>query len=282
VHSIFTVPRRLGRFCAGCLLAFIGVWSFWGGAAPLALASGEKIAVYKENPPSGNYLEAGHLKGPAVRIVQEIMRRLSIDAAIEIVPWARGYDLARTRPNVALFSTSRLPQREAQFKWVGPLYTQRWGFYALRKSPLHFGTLAEAGQIARIGTYHEDAKEQYLKALGFGNLVCTNNNIGNVRHLMEGEIDVWGSSNFNMPFIPRSAGYDPRDLKLVMAFKTVGNDIAFSPQTADPIVREWQTALDDLRRDLAWSADFGPTPVADPCIRWQACTASPGGRAPSA
>jgi polar amino acid transport system substrate-binding protein len=223
----------------------------------------EKISIYTENSPPGNYVQEGALKGPAIRVVQEILRRLSINSPIEVVPWARGYHLARTQPNVALFSTSRLPQRETVFKWVGPLYTQRWGFYARRTADTEIDSMDAAKKVGRIGTYHEDAKEQYLKSLGFENLVSTNNNIGNVRHLMAGTIDMWVSSDFNMPYIVRYAGEDPRQLKLVLSFKTVGNYIAFSRQTPDPIVAQWQQVLDDIRRDGTWAQYFeiAPGPV---------------------
>lgn len=222
-----------------------------------------KIAIYTENSPPGNYIHDGHLKGPAVRVVQEILRRLSINSPIEVVPWARGYHMAKTQPNVALFSTSRLPQRETMFKWVGPLYTQRWGFYARRTADMTIESMDAAQAVARIGTYHEDAKEHYLKSLGFKNLVSTNNNIGNVRHLMEGTIDMWVSSDFNMPYLVRFAGYDPRQLKLTLSFKTVGNYIAFSRMTSDHIVARWQEVMDDIMRDGTWRQYFEISPGND-------------------
>jgi polar amino acid transport system substrate-binding protein len=157
---------------------------------------------------------------------------------------------------VALFSTSRLPQREKLFKWVGPLYFQRWGFYAKRQAHLEIRTIADARTVPRIGTYHDDAKEQYLETIGFRNLVSTNNNIGNVRHLMDGTIDLWVSSDFNMPYIVRYAGHDPLQLKLVLSFKTIGNYIAFSRLTSDHIVARWQETLDEIRRDGTWETFF--------------------------
>jgi polar amino acid transport system substrate-binding protein len=218
----------------------------------------EKMTIFSENSPPGNYIENGQLKGPAVKVVQEILRRLSLDAEIKMVPWARGYQLARTQPNVALFSTTRLPQREKLFKWVGPLYTQRWGFYAPRDTDLVIASMHAARAVARIGTYHKDAKEQYLLSRGFRNLVSTNNNIGNVRHLLEKRIDLWVSSDFNMPYIVRYAGYNPLQIKRLFSFKTVGNYIAFSRQTPDHIVHRWQAVLDDIRQDGTWARYFGP------------------------
>ena len=208
-----------------------------------------KLKIYTENSPPANYLADGKLQGRAVEIVQEILRRLGTPEAIEVVPWARGYSLAISQPNVALFSTTRLPQREEIFKWVGPIYAQTWGFYSKSGSGIKINSLEDAKGLARIGTYHKDAKEQYLQAKGFRNLVSTNKNISNIRHLMDGHLDVWVSSDFNMPYLARQAGVEPDKLELVFAFKKVRNYIAFSIQTDNRLVQGWQQALDAIKRD---------------------------------
>jgi polar amino acid transport system substrate-binding protein len=208
-----------------------------------------KMKIFTENSPPASYLEKGRLKGLSVDIVREILRRLNIPAGIQVVPWARGYTMALTRPNVALFSTTRLPQREKLFKWVGPLYHQTWGFYARRDSAITINSLDQAKSVARIGTYYKDAKEQYLLANNFRNLVSTNKNLSNIRHLMDGTIDLWVSSDFNMPYLAQQAGVDPDRLKLVFPFKRVQNYIAFSNKSPDALVALWQQTLDELKDD---------------------------------
>ena len=208
-----------------------------------------KMQIFTENSPPANYLADGRLKGLSVDIVREILRRLNLPDNIQAVPWARGYTLALTQPNVALFSTTRLPQREKLFKWVGPLYSQTLGFYARKDSTINIGSLAQAKTISRIGTYHKDAKEQYLLANGFRNLVSTNKNLSNIRHIMNGSIDLWVSSDFNMPYLAKQAGINPDRLKLVFPFKRVQNYIAFSIQSPDALVNQWQQTLDALIQD---------------------------------
>ena len=135
------------------------------------------------------------------------------------------------------------------FKWVGPLYHQTWGFYARRDSAITINSLDQAKSVARIGTYYKDAKEQYLLANNFRNLVSTNKNLSNIRHLMDGTIDLWVSSDFNMPYLAQQAGVDPDRLKLVFPFKRVQNYIAFSNKSPDALVALWQQTLDELKDD---------------------------------
>jgi polar amino acid transport system substrate-binding protein len=208
-----------------------------------------KMKIFTEDSAPANYLENGQLKGLSVDIVREILQRLNIPAKIQVVPWARGYTLALTQSNVALFSTTRLPQREKLFKWVGPLYHQTWGFYARRDSGITITSLEKAKTVTRIGTYLKDAKEQYLMARGFRNLISTNKNLSNIRHLMDGTIDLWVSSDFNMPYLARRAGINPDRLKLVFPFKKVQNYIAFSNQSPDALVDLWQQTLIELKHD---------------------------------
>ena len=208
-----------------------------------------KLKIFTEDSPPGNYLYNGKLTGLSVEVIREILDRLSLPDNIQVVPWARGYNLTLKQPNVALFSTTRLAQREKLFKWVGPLYTQTWGFYGKKGSNLQIDSLDDAKKVARIGTYHKDAKEQFLKKKGFTNLISANKNISNIKRIIEGKLDLWVSSDFNMPYLAQQAGVSPNQLELVHAFRKVDNYIAFSIQTPDELIVPWQKALDELKSD---------------------------------
>jgi polar amino acid transport system substrate-binding protein len=211
------------------------------------------LQIYTENSPPGNYIREEEVTGFAVAVVREIQTRTGYKGDIQVVPWARGYNATLTNPNVALFSTTRLPQREKLFKWVGPLYRQTWGFYAKKGANIHIDSLEDAKALARIGTYHKDAKEQFLTKQGFTNLVSTNTNLSNIKRLIQGSIDLWVSSDFNMPYLARQAGVSPDQMELAYAIRVVDNYIAFSIQTSDAIVQTWQRALDGIKQDGTYS-----------------------------
>ncbi|MFZ7127550.1 MAG: substrate-binding periplasmic protein [Desulfobacterales bacterium] len=207
------------------------------------------IQIYTEDSPPGNYLKDGKPAGLAVDVVREILKRLRRPDTITVVPWSRGYQLAQNAPNVAIFATTRLEQRESRFHWVGPLYHQKWGFYGRKGSGIRIRSLEEARKIRRIGTYLRDAKAEYLESQGFEHLLSANHNISNIRHLMRGDIDLWVSSDFNMPYQARQAGFDPGELELVFAFRDVSNYIAFSLGTPLSVVLDFQRCLDEIKSD---------------------------------
>lgn len=94
---------------------------------------------------------------------------------------------------------------------------------------------------------------QYLMVQGFKNLAPTNKNITNVEHLKRGNIDLWVSSDLNMPHIVRQAGLDPSQVELAYAFRTVGNYIAFSNRTSPHVIRLWQAVLDEMKNDGSYA-----------------------------
>ncbi|MFH2067312.1 MAG: transporter substrate-binding domain-containing protein [Pseudomonadota bacterium] len=212
--------------------------------APL---SAQELLIYTENNPPASYMINDRLEGNAVEVVRKILHQLGRPDTIELVPWARGYNLALKQPNVALFSTTRLPQREKLFKWVGPLYSQTWILYKKKGNPIKIRSLDDAKRVDRIGTYRKDAKKMFLEKNGFANLVETTDNTTNIRHLLNGNIDLWISSDYNMPYIADQAGVDPEKLESAYSIRSVDNYIVFSLQTPDSIVHAWQQALDAIQ-----------------------------------
>jgi polar amino acid transport system substrate-binding protein len=103
--------------------------------------------------------------------------------------------------------------------------------------------------VGSIGTYLNDAKEQFLTKKGFTNLITTNKNTSNIRHLLNGNIDLWVSSDFNVPYLAHQAGVSPDQLELVFAFKRVENYIAFSNRTQDETIAAWRQAFAAMQRD---------------------------------
>jgi len=71
----------------------------------------ELMIISEENPPF-NFIKDGIFTGSSTEVVREIMRRLNLPGEIQVLPWARAYQLALSQPNVVLFSTARTTERK--------------------------------------------------------------------------------------------------------------------------------------------------------------------------
>ncbi len=217
--------------------------------APPLTGAAQKLTIYTEELPPLNFTEQGQLTGLSVEVVESILEHLGTPQKIQSVPWARGYRAALEEPNVVLFSTTRTEEREASFKWVGPLAQWSYVFYKKRGNPLVLESLDDARSVPAIATYRDDAREQFLIEHQFTNLDSSPKLISCARKLMEGRVDLWLDSNLTAHQIMQQIGYQAGDIEEVISVKTNYLYIAFSKATDDAIVQSWQSALNAMVDD---------------------------------
>ncbi|HXA48060.1 MAG TPA: ABC transporter substrate-binding protein, partial [Burkholderiaceae bacterium] len=83
----------------------------------------------EENAPF-NFQDRQGIGGISTEIVKEMGRRAGVPMAIHWTSWVRAYQGAIKNPNTCVYSTVRLPEREALFKWVGPIASNKWALFA--------------------------------------------------------------------------------------------------------------------------------------------------------
>jgi polar amino acid transport system substrate-binding protein len=86
--------------------------------------------VTSELPPLA--MEQGERPGALRELVNELCRRLRLVPEISFVPWKRAQFMTTHMNATAIFPLTRLPEREAQFRWLAPLYEERYAFLAPR------------------------------------------------------------------------------------------------------------------------------------------------------
>lgn len=215
-----------------------------------------EIRLITEDSPPANYLDKGQITGPAVDIVKAIQNKVGHVGKLEVLPWTRGYQMAQNEKEIGLFSTTRTEEREKLFKWVGPLVTNKWSFFAKKDKGIKISNLDEAKKIKRIGTYTDDAKEQFLKNKGFTNLDSSPNDQANAKKLEADRIDLWFSGDEDLPIICKSKGIDPNQFEKVYTANEVKMYIAFSKDIPDTTIQKWQKAYDELEQDGTIAAIF--------------------------
>jgi polar amino acid transport system substrate-binding protein len=191
----------------------------------------------------------GSLSGISVDTVREIQKRVGNHDPIELVPWARGYHEALTRPDVLLFSTSRTREREELFHWVGPLDELVYCFFVRADSAVAIHSLDDARKLGAIGVYLSDFRDLYLTRAGFANLDRVSDQVANVKKLMNGRIDALVSSTTGIAELAKSAGYPVSDFQPAFPFLRTQLYLAFSKGTPPATVAAWSDALKAMKKD---------------------------------
>ncbi|OHC54404.1 MAG: amino acid ABC transporter substrate-binding protein, partial [Pseudomonadales bacterium RIFCSPLOWO2_02_FULL_63_210] len=183
------------------LFALVGVVFGLSASAHAELAPDYRVVLLTENfPPYNmavngkNFAQEDNLDGIAVDIVREMFKRAGVNYSMTLrFPWERIYKLALEKPDYGVFVTARLPEREALFKWVGPIGPDDWVLLGRGDSTITLGSLAEAKQY-KVGAYKGDAIADHLQQQGLLPVTVLRDQ-QNARKLMAGQIDLWATGD---------------------------------------------------------------------------------------
>jgi polar amino acid transport system substrate-binding protein len=204
------------------------------------LAHAETVNFTTEDYAPFNYRDGKDIKGATVEQVQKLMADIGVDYTIEMMPWARAYNLARTTPMTCVFATAHNRSRDPLFKWVEPLLIDRNILIRRTGSGVSAANLEEARQYT-VGTWREDYTETTLKENGFTKLDIASDFNATLRKLLGGRIDMMPISEL---YFHKLKADQPLEMVTVLSSQPMG--IACEKNFPDDLLGRMQAALDKL------------------------------------
>ena len=214
--------------------------------AGAASARPAQLYIVTEHAPPASMVERGKVTGFATDKVRAAMERAGIAYTIELLPWKRAYTVALRRADACVYSTSRTPEREHLFKWVGPTDQAEWVLMGRADKPYALHTLDDARPL-RIGTYHGDARDEFLRARGF-RVDAAPNDLINPRKLLAGRIDLWAAGLRPDSQVLERNGWRGKIVP-VLVFHRVQIYLACNRAVPDPVIARLNEAVRDIARD---------------------------------
>lgn len=206
----------------------------------------ENFPPYNMAEGDSNYAKDENISGIAVELVREMFKRAEVDYSLTLrFPWERIYKTALEKPGYGVFCTARLPERENDFKWVGPLGPDDWVMLARADSPISLSSLEEA-KAYKVGAYKGDAISEFLNKQGMKPLSSLRDQ-ENPLKLMKGDIDLWATGDAAGRYLAKQQGVT--GLKNVLRFDSAQLYLALNKDTPDALVAKLQAALDAMRAD---------------------------------
>jgi len=214
--------------------------------------AGGPTQIMTEELPPFNFTTDGAVGGISADALVQIMAKAGnpiTPADIKILPWARAYNSVQNEPGTLLFSMARTAEREALFKWVGPIYELTIGMIAPKSKGIQIAAIADAEKY-KVGTVIDGAPEQLLIKAGFpqDKLDRIPRPDLNVKKLAAGRIDIFV---FNVPtalYLIKNEGLNPGDYEVVHTLKTAQLHYAFHKDTDDALIAALNKALTELKQ----------------------------------
>lgn len=223
---------------------------------PLYAAGPEQQPVLQlltEHSPPGEYLdEDGQLAGVTYELLKNLAVQLEEPVQFELMPWARAFSTAKTQASTALFETTRTPDRDPLFQWVGPLKIHRIALYA-RKDRFNVAVPPAYWPKHYVACeYIQSVYLDKLNELGFNeerNLFKTVQHGDCFNLLVRGRVDIILLSETSAAL--RAQEIAELDIELVQlnGFIETRQYLAFSLDVPAERVARWQQALLQSYRD---------------------------------
>ncbi|MCW3994682.1 MAG: transporter substrate-binding domain-containing protein [Candidatus Bathyarchaeota archaeon] len=218
------------------------------------------FSYYTEEFPPYNYQENGTLNGIAIDLLREITTKLgkTVEAnQLHLTPWTVGYQATLNINNTILFSTARLPEREQSFKWVGPIFTDKYVLFAESGGP----TINSSSDLKnyKIGVITDDAAVMQLMEVGVdsSHLTYETNASVLVNKLLNGEIDLWCYPEAVGRQITEQATGNYFLFKVAFPLDNLGFYYAFNKDIPDSTVNSFQRAIGAIKEEKDGSGISG-------------------------
>ncbi len=202
------------------------------------------------NPPFSFMDENSQLSGQSSDVVREIMRRVGENATIEMVDWGDALASVKSMKQTAIFSAAQAPPRNWSVKWVGPIASTDDVFWApISNATGHTWSLDEAKRAGPVCVLNNTARQIYLQNNGFESIVAVQKHSECVRKLADGDVALWFGGRQGTDALAAEAGVDPLLFWPVRTAETKNYYIAFSSDTPDATIAQWQAALRQMKED---------------------------------
>jgi ABC-type amino acid transport substrate-binding protein len=218
-----------------------------GGAACAAQGGPAPLRIVTAHLPPLVMGPGGKQAGALRELVDALCRRLDLAPEFAFVPWRRALYLATSMPHTAIFPLTRLAEREAQFRWLAPLYEENYIFMAQQGSAFDVQRPLEmTGK--RIALLRGAAQSAILRELGFRHLVEASSIDEVHRFLLAGMADAAFGERAIINSSLLMLG-EEKNFRLGPPVRSTGAWLAGSLDFSEPEVKRYRAAMAELVAD---------------------------------
>lgn len=231
--------------------AFVIIFAFLAssGQAQNTVPSVPTFTYLTEEFKPYNYTEYGQAKGLGVELLKLMWQELDVpEHSIIFMPWARAYEMTRSKPGHVLFSMVKTPERSKLFKWVGPIALSRTLLIARSDSNISMSSFEDAfGHSICV-------VRDYASAITLNNYedsitIDTLNSVDMcIRKLASDRIDLISMEERTFNRAIQKMRLKPEKFKIVWVLNETLSYYAFSKETPDVVISRFQRAFDAVRK----------------------------------
>lgn len=213
------------------------------------------ITIFTEQFPPYNYLEEDRIVGINHDIVKRACEIANLRCEFKLYPWQRAMASAQAKRFAGLISTSRLPEREVHFQWVGPLVSSPACFYKLAtRDDIHIFDQQQLKEFT-VGLHKGDVYEDILQSWGLEeneHYINYSEKFGEILAFKRGKLDLFIASANTIQFHIDNKRLQTNEVKPVYLIKDerlLGNYLALNNALPPSMTSKLQHAIDHMKHN---------------------------------
>ncbi|MBC3881146.1 transporter substrate-binding domain-containing protein [Undibacterium sp. LX40W] len=213
--------------------------------------SAQVLKAYTEEWPPYNFIRDNKLVGVSTDILKAVCADTELKCDMQLVPWTRAYKTVLETPDTMIYTISRIPLREKQFVWIGPILPRSMWIFARADVAAKIHTLKDIANF-RIGAIREEASLSELLEAGVpsSSIQIFNTNTDEMRMLKAGKIDIVANTEIGMQQNQKTFGIPDKAMKRMMKLND-GAALYFGMNinSNKDLVAKLQASVDKMKRE---------------------------------
>lgn len=217
------------------------------------LSYAQPLRIVTEKLPPLQFSQSdGVIAGAMVDIVNLLLQKSNIECDIEILPWARSYQIALEQENTLIFSMLRGKDREDKFIWVGKIFAIDSYLVALKShDAFNINSIEEAKKYS-VGSIRKDLAESYLRKHGFTedkNLYLSSDYTVLWQMLFSHRTDLAFTNNILWKYEIEDSHLDPKQIEIIHQIPDIATDLYLAANigTDEKIINQLKKALEEIK-----------------------------------
>lgn len=213
----------------------------------VSISASAEIKLYSTIEPPQQMMEEGKLTGLGIDVVGAIQKEVGSTHKVKIMNWARSMAMAKKFPNSGIFLGAMTEDRKPHLLGIGPVLSKRYILYARADSDIVLHSLDEAKSIKSIAVMHDDVRDRFLRKNGFNNTSPTVDHAEGLRQLMNGRVDLWVNSDWEVDTNLHEAGITKDQIKPVLVIFEGTNYVLINKNSAPELIEQWRQAMRKIK-----------------------------------
>ena len=207
----------------------------------LTFLNAKNVKIYSfEFPP---YIEKK--KGLAIEVLDELFKRAKLNYTINITPQTRSIQFAKDLKNNAVFPLQRSSEREAEFKWVGPILITQTAFFTLPNEKVELEVFNDIRNYQPVLVERGSADEEYLQGFGI-KTQAVKSNLQNIKKLKIKRAKVWAADTIVASYFSKKTDIKiQKKINIITTIRSIAFNIDTPDETIDMLNEELQKMYED-------------------------------------